>query len=116
MSFSASDEFTSENGLELATRILVVDDEIMIQTLLDEVLSEEGYDVTTASNGKEAIELLERHSFDLVITDIVMPVLNGIEVLLAAKRIDIHYPVIVITGYHSVDSVVRLVNLGRRTT
>ena len=50
--------------------------------------------------------------YRLVITDIVMPVLNGIEVLLAAKRIDIHYPVIVITGYHSVDSVVRLVNLG----
>ncbi len=67
--------------------------------------------MTTASNGKEAIELLEKQTFNLVITDIVTPVLNGIEVLLAAKRIDIHYPVIVITGYHSVDSVVRLVNL-----
>ena len=61
---------------------------------------------------KEAIELLEKQTFNLVITDIVMPVLNGIEVLLAAKRIDSHYPVIVITGYHSVDSVVRFVNLG----
>ena len=112
MRFQEKDDSTSGNGLERKSHILVVDDEIMIQTLLAEVLSEEGYEVTTASNGKEAIELLEKQRFNLVITDIVMPVLNGIEVLLAAKRIDIHYPVIVITGYHSVESVVRLVNLG----
>ena len=94
------------------SRLLVVDDEAIILTLLSEVLTEEGYQVTTAGNGQEAIDLLERQIFDLVITDIVMPVVNGVEVLLAAKRIDIHYPVVVITGYYSVDSVVRLVNLG----
>ena len=112
MSFQNKADSAPRNGQERKERILVVDDEIMIQTLLAEVLSEEGYEVTTAGDGKEAIELLEKQPFNLVITDIVMPVLNGIEVLLAAKRIDIHYPVIVITGYHSVESVVRLVNLG----
>ena len=102
----------TQSVVDQPNKILVVDDEAIIQTLLSEVLTEEGYEVTTADNGKEAIELLERSKFDLVITDIVMPVLNGIEVLLAAKRIDMSYPAIVITGYHSVDSVVRLVNLG----
>jgi PleD family two-component response regulator len=102
----------TESVVDQPSKILVVDDEVIIQTLLYEVLTEEGYEVTTANNGKEGIDLLEKSKFDLVITDIVMPVLNGIEVLLAAKRIDMAYPVIVITGYHSVDSVVRLVNLG----
>jgi PleD family two-component response regulator len=102
----------TESVVDQPSKILVVDDEVIIQTLLYEVLTEEGYEVTAANNGKEGIDFLEKSKFDLVITDIVMPVLNGIEVLLAAKRIDMNYPVILITGYHSVDSVVRLVNLG----
>ena len=102
----------TESVVDQPIKILVVDDGVIIQTLLYEVLTEEGYEVTTANNGKEGIDLLEKSKFDLVITNIVMPVLNGIEVLLAAKRIHMAYPVIVITGYHSVDSVVRLVNLG----
>ena len=93
-------------------RILVVDDEESIRDLLRLVLSGQGYSVVTASGGEEAIEYLEAQPFDLVITDLVMPTVNGVEVLRAAKRIDPNFPVIVITGYPSVETVTELVRLG----
>ena len=93
-------------------RILVVDDEESIRDLLRLVLTGQGYSVVTASGGEEAIEYLEAQPFDLVITDLVMPTVNGVEVLRAAKRIDPTYPVIVITGYPSVETVTELVRLG----
>ncbi len=93
-------------------RILVVDDEESIRDLLRLVLTGEGYSVVTANDGEEAIEYLEARRFDIVITDLVMPGVNGVEVLRAAKRIDPNYPVIVITGYPSVETVTELVRLG----
>ena len=93
-------------------RILVVDDEESIRDLLRLVLTGEGYSVVTANDGEEAIEYLEAQRFDLVITDLVMPGVNGVEVLRAARRIDPNYPVIVITGYPSVETVTELVRLG----
>lgn len=93
-------------------RILVVDDEDIVRVLLKEILVEQGYDVTEAADGKQALELLGKKSFDLIITDMVMPGMNGIELLQAAFRIDPTYQVIMITGYPSVENAVRLVNLG----
>ena len=93
-------------------RILVVDDEELIRDLLKMVLMDEGYTVVTAADGEEAIQRLESSPFDLVITDLVMPKVNGVEVLRAAKRIDPNYPVMVITGYPSVETVTKLVRLG----
>ena len=93
-------------------KILLVDDDEIIRAMLTEVLGEEGYELTTAPDGREAIHLLQRDKFDLIITDMVMPGVNGVEVLLAVKRIDPSYSVIVITGYPSVNTAVRLVNLG----
>ena len=92
--------------------ILVADDEVVIRALLTEILAEEGYEVTTAEDGKQAVDLLQLERFDLIIADLVMPGLNGVEVLMAAKRIDPQYPVIIITGYPSVNTAVRLVKLG----
>ena len=97
---------------EQPARILVVDDEEMICILLTDVLSDEGYEVVTASDGQEAVDLLERERIDLIITDMVMPGLNGIEVLRTAKRLDPQRPVIVMTGYPSVETVRRLIRLG----
>ena len=93
-------------------RILVVDDEESIRDLLRLVLTGEGYSVVTANDGEEAIEHLEAQRFDLVITDLVMPTVNGVEVLRAAKRIDPNYPVIIITGFPSAETVTELVRLG----
>ncbi len=95
-----------------SARILVVDDEESIRDLLRLVLTGEGYSVVTANGGEEAIEYLEAQRFDLVITDLVMARVNGVEVLRAAKRIDPNFPVIVITGYPSVETVTELVRLG----
>ena len=95
-----------------AARILVVDDEEMIRPLLTQILVREGYDVTTATDGQEAIDLLLQERFDVVITDMVMPGVNGMEVVRIAKAIDPDYPVIVMTGYPSTETMTRLVRLG----
>ena len=112
MSAELEDEKIGEAMLPQPGRILVVDDEELIRTLLTEILSMDGHDITTAEDGRQAIDLLDRQEFDLVITDMVMPGLNGVEVLRAAKSIDPEFPVIVMTGYPSVDTVIRLIRLG----
>ena len=79
---------------------------------MTDVLSPEGYEVEAVADGQIAVDLIDGEQFDLVVTDMMMPGVNGVEVLLAAKRVDSQYPVIIITGYPSVDMAVRLVKLG----
>ena len=80
------------------TNILVIDDEQEIRTVLKLALSSDTCRVQTAHNGLEGLRLLRRYPFDLVITDIVMPELDGFEVIMAVNRM-LHPPrVIVITG------------------
>ena len=62
-------------------KILVVDDESNIRLLLSEVLSDKGFEVTEAKDGQESLEKMEKHDFDLVITDVNMPRLDGIAML-----------------------------------
>lgn len=62
-------------------KILVVDDESSIRLLLSEVLSDKGFEVTEAKDGQESLEKMEKHDFDLVITDVNMPRLDGIAML-----------------------------------
>ena len=94
------------------TRILIVDDEAMIRALLTEVLSQEGYDVVTAEDGQEAVSILERGGIDLVLTDMVMPRGSGLEVLEAARRYDPRLPVLVMTGFPSIDDAADLARMG----
>jgi two-component system response regulator PilR (NtrC family) len=103
------------NGVESPRRqprILVVDDERSMRELLDIVLRREGYDVLLAQNGKAAIDLLEGHQVDLLISDIKMPDLSGVEVLRAAKRIDQDILGMMITAYASTESAVEAMRLG----
>ena len=79
-------------------RILVVDDEKGIRFLLSEALLREGFEVTLASDGQESLERLEKADFDLVITDINMPRLDGIEMLKSMKKIGRKEKVIIMTG------------------
>ena len=92
--------------------LLVIDDEEIIRVLLTEILTEEGYQVTTARDGIEGVELLKQNRYDLIISDMVMPGMNGIEVLQEAFKVDPEYAVVMITGYPSVETAVKLVNLG----
>lgn len=80
-------------------RILLVDDEEGIQLLYREEFEEEGFEVVSAYNGDEALALFQEQAFDLVILDINMPGLNGIEVLRRMKEIDPHLPVILSSAY-----------------
>ncbi len=93
-------------------RILVVDDERSMRELLAIVLRREGYEVLLADSGRAAIETLERESIDLLISDIKMPDLSGVEVLRAAKRIDQDTLGIMITAFASTDTAVEAMRLG----
>ena len=93
-------------------RVLVVDDERSMRELLSIVLRREGYDVTLADNGRTAVERLERGRFDLLISDIKMPDMSGVDVLRAAKRIDQDTLGIMITAYASADTAIEAMRLG----
>lgn len=82
-------------------RILVIDDESGIRELLQEILSLEGYDTISASNGPQAIGLFRNQSFDLVIVDLLMPGMSGSEVAKALFEENPEVPIILITGSDS---------------
>src|SRR5215813_7660883 len=93
-------------------RILVVDDERSMRELLAIVLRREGYEVLLAENGRAAIEALERESIDILISDIKMPDMSGVDVLRAAKRVDPDILGIMITAFASTDTAVEAMRLG----
>jgi len=93
-------------------RILVVDDERSMRELLAIVLRREGYEVLLAENGRTAVELLGREPVDLLISDIKMPDLSGVEVLRAAKQVDQDILGIMITAFASTESAVEAMRLG----
>jgi CheY-like chemotaxis protein len=76
--------------------ILIVDDELVIRSLLSEMLSEDGFSVATAENGKRGLECVNRGGVDLVISDVHMPVMSGPELLSELKRTNPELPVIIL--------------------
>ena len=92
--------------------ILLVDDEAIILYSLGRDLEEEGYDVTLAASGEEAIARLREKKYDLVITDLVMTGAGGIQVLKEAKKIDPDMGVFILTGYADMTSAVDALRLG----
>jgi two-component system, NtrC family, response regulator PilR len=93
-------------------RILVVDDERSMRELLAIVLRREGYEVLLAENGRSAVAALEREPVDLLISDIKMPDMSGVEVLRAAKKVDKDILGIMITAFASTDTAVEAMRLG----
>lgn len=94
--------------------ILVVDDDIVYQTLLASKLKRDGYTVTKAQNGRQALKILQSQSFDVVLLDIQMPEMDGYQVLEQMKSDETlwHIPVIVISGEEGMESVIRCVERG----
>jgi DNA-binding NtrC family response regulator len=96
----------------MSARILVVDDEANIRALIDEILSEEGYDVTTAADAKEARGARKRQEFDLILLDIWMPDTDGISLLREWSEGGATGTVVMMSGHGTVDTAVEATRLG----
>jgi DNA-binding response OmpR family regulator len=93
-------------------QILVVDDEANIRLTLSTLLRRSGYDVYTAENGREAVALLEQHLFDLLLVDLRMPEMDGMQVVAAARERQPEIAVIVLTGHGSLETAVEGLHQG----
>ena len=93
-------------------RILIVDDEPSMRDMLRIVLRRDGYDVLVAANGAEAIAILEKERVDLLLSDIRMPDVGGVEVLRAAKNLNRDIIAFMMTAFASTDSAVEAMRLG----
>ncbi|KAF0188991.1 MAG: CheY-like receiver AAA-type ATPase and DNA-binding domain-containing response [Desulfobulbaceae bacterium] len=92
--------------------ILIVDDEPNYLVILSELLRDDGFEVFTASNGAEGLKLVRDVDLDLVITDMQMPGMDGLQLLEAIKKINNHLPVIIITAFAEVDKAVAAMQAG----
>ena len=92
-------------------KILLVDDDLLILQAISSALEQEGYNVTTAANGKEAVELLEQNNFDLILTDLVMDAVDGMGVLKKAKEKNPESIVIILTGFGDLISAIEALRL-----
>ena len=92
--------------------ILVVDDEKNYLLVLSAVLEDEGYEVLTAQGGQEALEIQKSSDLDLILTDMKMPAMNGLELLEKIKAMDQDLPVIVMTAHGTVDKAVEAMQKG----
>ncbi|RKY88398.1 hypothetical protein DRQ09_02905, partial [candidate division KSB1 bacterium] len=93
-------------------KILIVDDEENVRDILGEILLAEGFKTDQAKNGSEAIKMLEKKKYDLVITDLMMPEKDGIEVLERAKNLYQDIVVLVLTGHGTLESAIKSLQLG----
>jgi len=93
-------------------KILVVDDEEGARELFSTILTDEGYEVTLANNGEEALALFKNNPFNLVITDIKMPVMDGLQLLQEIRKIGSKTDVIMVTAYGEVESYLKAMSLG----
>lgn len=92
--------------------ILVVDDEAGARELFHTILTDEGYTVTLAHNGEEALTAFKRGPFDLVVTDIKMPVMDGLQLLQEIRNTGSRADVIMVTAYGEVESYLKAMSLG----
>ena len=89
--------------MELNNKVLVADDELLIRWSLAEALSQEGYEVKAVEDGKKALDAIRSENFDFVITDLMMPGMNGWEVLEWTKKFYPQAKVVIITAYGTED-------------
>ncbi len=92
--------------------IHIIDDEKIIHEVLEDLLVSEGYECRLSSNGEEALKKHQSESFDLVLLDLLMPGMDGIEVLQKIKKIDPNAVVIIITAYASIESAISAMKKG----
>jgi two-component system response regulator (stage 0 sporulation protein F) len=104
-----------ERGGSMKGKILIVDDQLGIRILLNEVLQKEGYDTYQAANGFQALEMAQEDLPDLVLLDMKIPGMDGIEILKRLKAIDQTIKVIIMTAYGELDMIQEAKDLGALT-
>jgi CheY-like chemotaxis protein/GAF domain-containing protein len=102
----------SEGGKRERGRILVVDDDPTVCELLERFLSDRGHLVESAARAEQALEQLNRSRFDLVVTDIKMPGMSGLELLAMAKRLDPVLEVVVVTAHATLETAIQALRRG----
>jgi DNA-binding NtrC family response regulator len=96
----------------LNENILVVDDDADVRKTLSSILSEEGYSVVTAENGRQATKISEKSRFDMALIDIKLPDMEGTELLQRLKQNQPHMAKIIITGFPTLENAMETVNEG----
>jgi DNA-binding response OmpR family regulator len=96
-----------EEDLESLKRILVVDDDADTCTLIADILEDEGYRVHPCRSGERALEILKQEQFDLILSDIRMPRVTGIDLLLQVRRLKLPTEVILVTAYASLETAIQ---------
>jgi two-component system, response regulator, stage 0 sporulation protein F len=102
-------------GGVMKEKILIVDDQFGIRILLNEVFQKEGYQTFQAANGVQALEIVTKHDPDLVLLDMKIPGMDGIEILKRMKVIDPDIRVIIMTAYGELDMIQEAKDLGAIT-
>lgn len=98
------------SGLE----ILIVEDEAFQREMLRDFLTKGGHRILEAENGEQALSLLEQNSFDLILLDFRMPVMNGLELLKRARQIDPEVDAVIMTAYGTIETAVEAMKIGAR--
>lgn len=93
-------------------KILIIDDEDSIRQLCSAVLTSNDYLVRSASNGIEALKMVGSEPFDLILTDIKMPGMNGLQLIISIRGVDAEIPIVVITGHGTVETAIESLKLG----
>lgn len=93
-------------------RVLAVDDEQVVCESIRRVLTDEGYEVATSTSSRQGLELLRKERFDLLLLDIKMPEMDGIELLRAARDVSPETEIIIVTGYATIETAVEAIKLG----
>jgi len=101
-----------EVSMENLVRVMVIDDEPLMRVTIQDALAAEGYEVSIAETGKKGVNLIKDHQADILITDLKLPDMDGIQVLKEAKSLNPTTQVILITAYGSVDSAVTAMKEG----
>lgn len=90
-------------------RVLVVDDELLIRDLLYDFFCDQGWDIVVTEGGQKAVQYLKNQDFDLVLTDLKMPDMDGLDLTGRIRALYRDLPVIIMTGYPSLDSAVEAI-------
>jgi two-component system response regulator AtoC len=109
---TTKDRILLEDKTVHSGKVLIVDDEIDIVRILQSYLSEKGYKTLGCTSGKGAIDRLKKCDFDILLIDLMMPELNGIELLKSALKVDPHLIGIIITGKGTIESAVDAMKAG----